>query len=154
MLDKMYPFYAAALAIVLAQVLKPVIHWLITREWKNDLFLAAGSMPSSHVSGVSSLCLAVGILDGFRSTLFAVTLTFSIIIAFDAANVRYYAGQNIQLTKKLIDDLTELGQLKPTDPIYQKKMKEVLGHTYFEVLGGIITGLSTSYLYYLFFVRR
>ena len=73
--------------------------------------------------------------------------------AKDAANVRYYAGQNIQLTKKLIDDLTELGQLKPTDPIYQKKMKEVLGHTYFEVLGGIITGLSTSFLYYLFFVR-
>ena len=154
MLDKMYPFYAAAIATILAQFLKPFVHFRITREWDSSLFFAAGSMPSSHVSRVSSLCLAVGILDGFRSTLFAVTLTFSCIIAYDAANVRYYTGQNIQLTKKLIDDLTELGQLKPTDPIYQKKMKEVLGHTYFEVLGGAITGLGTSYLYYLFFVGR
>ena len=111
-------------------------------------------MPSSHASLISALCLSVGYVDGFSSTLFAVTLAISVIIAYDAANVRYYAGQNIQLTKKLIDDLTELGQLEPTDPIYDKKMKEVLGHTYLEVLGGIITGLLTSFLYHYFLVGR
>ena len=111
-------------------------------------------MPSSHVALVSSLCLSVGFVDGFSSTLFAVTLALSLIITYDAANVRYYAGQNIQLTKKLIDDLTELGQLTPTDPIYYKKMKEVLGHTYLEVLGGAITGIVTSYLYHYFIFKR
>ena len=154
MLDRMYPFYAAAFACIMAQLLKPFIRLAIDHEWHPELFLASGSMPSSHVALVSSLCLSVGFIDGFSSTLFAVTLALSLIITYDAANVRYYAGQNIQLTKKLIDDLTELGQLNPTDPIYYKKMKEVLGHTYLEVLGGAITGVVTSYLYHYFIFKR
>ena len=154
MLDRMYPFYSAIIACALAQILKPFIYLWLNREWDPKLFFAAGKMPSSHVALVSSLCMSVGLVDGFSSTLFAVTLTFSLVIAFDAANVRYYAGQNISLTKKLIDDLAELGQLELNDPIYHKKMKEVLGHTYFEVLGGAITGVLTSYLYYLLFVGR
>jgi len=154
MLDKMYPFYSAALACIVAQLIKPFLRLRLTHEWHPELFISSGSMPSSHASLISALCLSVGYVDGFSSTLFAVTLAISVIIAYDAANVRYYAGQNIQLTKKLIDDLTELGQLEPTDPIYGKKMKEVLGHTYLEVIGGIITGLTTSFLYHYFLVGR
>ncbi len=154
MLDKMFPFYAAIIACVLAQILKPFCYWIIHRQWRSELFIAAGGMPSSHSALVSSLSLAVGLVEKFSSTIFAVTLAFSLIVTFDACNVRYYSGQNISLTKKLIEDLTELGNLKPTDPIYSKKMKEVLGHTYLEVLGGIILGLLTSYVYYLMFVGR
>ena len=154
MLDKMYPFYAAIIAMVLAQALKPLTHYLINREWDPVQLVASGGMPSSHTALVSSLALSVGLVEKFSSTIFAVTLAFSLIIIFDACNVRYYAGQNITLTKKLIDDLTELGYLKPEDPIYNKKMKEVLGHTYLQAFGGIILGLLTSYLYYLAFVGR
>ena len=152
MLDRMYPFYAGILACVIAQLLKPVCSYLITGEWHPGLAFASGRMPSSHSALVSSLCLSVGLVEKFSSTLFAVTLAFSLIICFDAANVRYYAGQNISLTRKLIDDLTALGQLKVNDPIYQKKLKDVLGHTYLEVLAGIILGLLVSYIYYLSFV--
>jgi len=154
MLDKMYPFYVALIACVMAQLLKPICHWFIHKEWDISHMFEAGGMPSSHVSAVSALCIAVGFLEKFSSTIFAVTLTFSLVIAFDAANVRYYAGQNIKLTKQLIDDLSELGQLKPTDPIYNKKMKDVLGHTYIEVLGGMILGVAVSLLYYVLFVGR
>ena len=152
MLDKMFPFYAAVIACVLAQILKPFCYWFIHHEWHTEMFIAAGGMPSSHSSLLSSLALAVGLVEKFSSTIFAVTLAFSLIVTFDACNVRYYSGQNISLTKKLIEDLTELGNLKPTDPIYSVKMKEVLGHTYLEVLAGIILGLATSYIYYLIFV--
>ena len=154
MLDRMFPFYAAILACVIAQVLKPFLYYLINRKWEFIRIFSSGGMPSSHVALVSSLCLAVGLVEKFSSTIFAVTLAISLIIAFDAANVRYYSGQNIALTKKLIDDLVELGNLKAEDPIYHKKMKEVLGHTYIEVIGGAITGLITCYLYYLAFVGR
>ena len=109
----MYPFYSAALACIMAQLIKPFLRLRLTHEWHPELFISSGSMPSSHASLISALCLSVGYVDGFSSTLFAVTLAISVIIAYDAANVRYYAGQNIQLTKKLIDDLTELGQLEP-----------------------------------------
>ena len=152
MLDKMYPFYAAILAMAIAQGLKPLTYYLINKEWDPVQIFASGGMPSSHTALVSSLALAVGLVEKFSSTIFAVTLAFSLIIIFDACNVRYYAGQNIALTKKLIDDLNELGYLKTDDPIYHKKMKEVLGHTYLQAFGGIIVGLLTSYIYYLTFV--
>jgi len=152
MLDKMFPFYVAAIATVIAHILKPITHYMIHKEWDISYMFEAGGMPSSHVAAVSALCVAVGLVEKFSSTIFAVTLTFSIVIAFDAANVRYYAGQNIKLTKKLIEDLNELGQLKTTDPIYNQKMKEVLGHTYFEVFAGLILGVSVSLIYYLLFV--
>ena len=108
-------------------------------------------MPSSHSSLVTALTLAVGLTEGFDSTLFYISLCFSCIICFDAANVRYYASQNISLTKKLIDDLKELHDLDLPfeDPIYQKKMKDVLGHTYFEVLGGIILGVLVVFVCYI-----
>lgn len=153
MLDRMYPFYAALIACVLAQLLKPVCYWIWHRRWHTYLFFAAGGMPSSHVALVAALSLSTGLVERFSSTIFAVTLGFSCIVAFDAANVRYYAGQNIRLTKHLLEDLIEQGDIDPnSDPIYTKKMKEVLGHTYLEVLGGAIVGCLTSYIYYLIVV--
>ena len=65
-------------------------------------------------------------------------------------NVRYYAGQNIQITQQLIKDISELSQIKLDDPIYFTKMKDVLGHKGFEVLGGIILGLIVAGVLFLF----
>ena len=72
------------------------------------------------------------------------------IICYDAANVRYYAGQNIKITRQLIEDIQELTKTKLTDPIYLTKIKNVLGHTWVEVIGGVIHGLVIAgILFYL-----
>ncbi len=132
------------LSCVLVQISKPFIHFWFSKEWKFSLVFASGGMPSSHSSTVTALCYAVGYVEGTQSSLFAICLIMAIIVCFDAANVRYYAGKNIDLTQKLINDLKELSLLSFKDPIYEKKMKAVLGHTYFEVAGGIISGLIIS----------
>ena len=59
-------------------------------------------------------------------------------------NVRYFAGENIRITKKLINDLANLVPLKITDTDYQIKLKEVLGHTEIEVVSGYILGLLVA----------
>ncbi len=153
MYNKMYPFIAGIAAMFLAQLLKPFCYYLFHREWRWRLFFASGGMPSSHAALVSSVTLAVGLVDHFYSTIFAVTLTMCVIVCFDAANVRYYAGENIALTRKLVSDIQELTTLKLNDPIYSKKMKEVLGHTYMEVAAGIILGLATAYLMFLLRIK-
>ncbi|MGN1398704.1 MAG: divergent PAP2 family protein [Erysipelotrichaceae bacterium] len=142
---------SAISACLAAQILKPIWYYCLHQKWDFSLIGASGGMPSSHSSLVTSLTLAVGLSEGFNSSLFYISLFFSCIICFDAANVRYYAGQNISLTKKLIDDLKELHDLELPfkDPIYQKKMKEVLGHTYIEVLGGIILGVLVVFVCYI-----
>lgn len=144
---------AAVSSFLLAQILKPIWYYCLHKEWHWDLIGSSGGMPSSHSSLVTALTLAVGIVEGFNSSAFYISLCFSCIICFDAANVRYYAGQNISLTRKLIKDLQELHDLRLPfdDPIYQKKMKEVLGHTYFEVLGGIIVAIVTVAVCYLLY---
>lgn len=150
MFSNWYTLTASLLAIVLAQALKPIISFLLTQEWEPKLVLSSGGFPSSHSAGVSACALAVGLKDNFQSDLFAVTLVFALVIAYDAMNVRYYAGQNIQITRQLIKDISELSQIKLDDPIYFTKMKSVLGHKGTEVFGGIILGLATAPLLYLF----
>lgn len=57
------------------------------------------------------------------------------------ANVRYYAGQNIKITKQLIQDIEVLTQTTLENPIYRQKIKEVLGHKWVEVVGDFYSDL-------------
>lgn len=144
MLGNLYPFWAAISANFLAQGLKPVIRYYRTKEWVPHLLFESGGFPSSHTSLVSALCLAVGIQENFSSTIFAVTLVFGVIVAYDAANVRYYAGRNIQITQQLIRDIQTLTSIQLDDPVYLLKVKEVLGHQWTEVVGGVFVGLVVA----------
>lgn len=148
MLGNLYPFWAALVANQIAQGLKPVIRYYRTHEWTPHLCLESGGFPSSHTALVASLCLSVGIQENFSSTIFAVVLVFGMIVAYDAANVRYYAGRNIQITQQLIRDIQALSTIKLDDPVYLIKVKEVLGHQWTEVLGGIVVGLMVAGLMY------
>ena len=96
---------------------------------------------SSHTAGVAALCVSVGLQESFNSTVFAVTLALGLIVAYDAANVRYYAGKNIKLTKQIIKDLREENEIILDEPIYEEPIKEVLGHKWSEVIGGAILGI-------------
>lgn len=77
----------------------------------------------------------------FDSAIFAVTTIFSFIVMYDACHVRYYSGKNIELTQQLVKDLREMTGLRFDDPIYQEKLKNVLGHKFVEVIGGFVVGL-------------
>jgi len=45
-------------------------------------------MPSAHSAFVSALCTAVGLTEGFNSTIFFVSIGFSAIIVHDAIHIR------------------------------------------------------------------
>ena len=79
--------------------------------------------------------------EGFDSAIFAVTCIFSFIVMYDACHVRYYSGKNIELTQQLVKDLHKMTGLRFDDPIYQEKLKNVLGHKFIEVIGGFVVGL-------------
>lgn len=143
-MSSIYPLLAALLANVFAQVLKPVVLYLRTQKLDVHQCIACGGFPSSHSSTVTALTVAIGMSEGFDSTLFTITCVFSFIVIYDATNVRYYAGKNIQLTKQLISDLETLKGLKFSDPIYHEKIKSVLGHKFIEVLGGILLGILVA----------
>ncbi len=148
MLGNMYPFWAAITANLVAQLLKPLVYYHNTKEWVPHLAVESGGFPSSHTATVVSLALAVGIQERFSSTVFAVAAMFALVVIYDAANVRYYAGQNIRITQQLIRDIQILTEAKLDDPIYMTRVKEVLGHKWMEVIAGVGIGLLIAALTY------
>ena len=136
------PLVTALLSNILAQVLKTVVYYYRTGKWDFHWVLASGGFPSSHSSTVTALSLSIGIQEGFDSAIFAVTTIFSFIVMYDACHVRYYSGKNIELTQQLVKDLREMTGLHFDDPIYQEKLKNVLGHKFVEVIGGFVVGLA------------
>lgn len=150
MFTNMYIFWSALLAAILAQLLKPVIYYFfIEKKWDWLLIKASGGFPSSHSAMVSALALSVGLQEGFTSTFFAITLTFACIVVYDAANVRFYSGQNAKITQQLVKDLKEEHPNDFTDPIYSIKLKLVLGHKWAEVFGGVIFGLIIALIFHM-----
>lgn len=140
MFDSMYPFWSFVFSVLIAQLAKPFWALACGHKFNLRLITSSGGMPSSHTAGVAALCLSVGIQESFNSTIFAVTLALGLIVAYDAANVRYYAGKNIQLTKQIIEDLKADNDIVLDEPIYEEPIKEVLGHKWSEVIGGAILG--------------
>jgi len=149
-LNSMQPFWALVIAVASAQFVKPFFYYLKNKKFDWIIVIASGGYPSSHTAGVVALATAVGLSESVNSTIFAVTLAFSIVVAYDAANVRYYAGQNIKITQQLIKDIQTLTNSKFDDPIYLTKVKEVLGHKWFEVIGGALHGLLVALVIYYF----
>lgn len=151
-MDSLYPISAALLANIMAQVLKPLFLYFRTRNFDVTQTIASGGFPSSHSSTVVALSVSIGLQQGFESPFFAIAVVFSIIVIYDAVNVRYYAGKNIQLTKQLISDLEDMSKLSFSDPIYHEKIKSVLGHKFIEAIGGVILGICVAAILYPFFV--
>ena len=125
-MENIYPITAAILANLLAQVLKPYFLYRKTKRFDIHQTIASGGFPSSHSSTVTALSTAIALQQGIESTYFAISLIFSIIVIYDAVNVRYYAGKNIQLTKQLVSDLEKINQTTFDNPIYHEKIKTVL----------------------------
>lgn len=148
-----YPLISALVANMMAQLLKPLFHYIRTGEKKWSLMIESGGFPSSHTSMVVGLTISLAIQNGFDSTAFFISAVFSLIIIYDAANVRYYAGQNIIVTKQLIKDIEMLTQHKLRDPIYLMKLKSVLGHKWVELLGGFVLGILIPWTIYFIWLR-
>ena len=126
----------------MVQGYKGVRHYTRTRHWNLRRFVETGGMPSSHAASVAALSTAVGMEEGFRSTLFAVTLFFSLIVMYDAAGLRRAAGRQAAVLNRLIDE-----HFKHPEEGAQKLM-ELLGHTPFEVLVGALLGSVSALLWY------
>ena len=146
MIETYFVLICAIIGNLTAQLIKPFANYIVTGKWNVGLFVSAGNFPSAHSATVFALTTAVALKEGLDSTYFAIALSVAVLIAYDAMNVRYYAGQNIQVTKQLVLDLQSLSPFNFKSPIYLDKMKDVLGHKKFEVASGAILGILIPFV--------
>lgn len=124
------------LAWFIAQLIKVILTLIIDKRIDFRRFVGSGGFPSSHASFVTSLATAVGLIDGFGSTEFAISVVFALVVMYDAAGVRRAAGQQARILNKIVEEW-EHKDLTKTD----KRLKELLGHTPKEVFAGAILGI-------------
>jgi uncharacterized protein len=134
-------------AWAIAQLIKPPMEFLETRRWSWGLWFSSGGMPSSHSALVCSAMLSIGFFHGFETPLFALSVAVTMIVVYDAAGVRREAGRHAERINILIEELFS-GQ-----PISEKQLKEVIGHTPVEVIAGVLLGFATALVSYFLTLR-
>jgi len=141
MLEAGQPFgpllWSSLLSMALAQFLKPWLDLVFRRPWRWQRAFETGGMPSSHTSLVTTLTLGVGAIEGTGTTVFAVTLVFSLYFVFEATGLRQEVGHQARILNEMIDELLAHHAVR-TD---QARLRELVGHTWAEVLGGGVVGV-------------
>ena len=140
-MDSFYILLAFTLGWFIAQSAKIIIA-LIVKKGKVgfseliELVMKSGGMPSSHTACFTAASLTIGFRIGFDSALFALAVAMTVIIVYDATNVRYAVGQQGKLLNKIVS-MSESQTAKP--------IKIVEGHTVPQAIVGFMVGVLVAF---------
>ena len=76
-------FLTAAFGWLVAQILKTLIHLIVSKKFVAERLVGSGGMPSSHSATVCALVTAVCYEYGAGSFEFAISLILAIIVMYD-----------------------------------------------------------------------
>ncbi len=99
-----------------------------------------GGFPSTHTSTVSATAFLIALGEGWLSPAFGLAITFLFIVVIDATGLRIAVGKQAGVLNTLIQHDKDHEQLR-----------ERMGHTLLEIIGGVAVGFLTALaLYYSF----
>ena len=133
-------FISAFFAGGLAQLIKFTIAAFRLRRFDFPLLWSAGGMPSAHSALVTALAVSVGLTEGFDSHEAMIAVGFGTIVLADAATLRRAAGDHAVLLNRLVE------RLGGAEDFGVKRLRERLGHTRREVVGGVFFGMAVAYV--------
>lgn len=128
----------AAVAWLLAQVSKLLTNLMRDRRLNLRYLVSSGGMPSSHTAVVSALAARVGAEQGTGSAIFALALVFAAVVMYDAAGVRRAVSAQARILNRILEEAIEYQRFN------EKRLRELLGHTPFEVFVGALLGIATA----------
>jgi acid phosphatase family membrane protein YuiD len=143
--DRIPPIFIVLLVGVIIQFVKIVIDSIVEKRiCLNHIFISWG-FPSFHTWVASSVTVLALLADWVRSTTFAIALTFSMLFAYDAMNVRYQTWKHAEYLNAIRRDLQENFLMTEQR---KSKLKERLWHTPLEVIGWFIFGVVLTFVFY------
>jgi acid phosphatase family membrane protein YuiD len=108
--------------------------------------MSYSGMPSGHSALVISLLTIIGLIEGFNSSDFAISMVIAIVVIRDALGLRIYLGQHGKILNLLVKDLKDDKYLDDEYP----HLLEKIGHTPAQVLVGALIGFLVSFLGFYF----
>lgn len=166
MISYNYVLISALVSWAVAQLAKVCIIFITQRKIELDRLIGSGGMPSAHSATVCSLAIAVSRIEGVGSTDFAIAVVLAAVVMYDAMGVRKSSGEQAKVLNKIVEllDMPELNQkeIKKKINMFSRiserfedeededkdisRLKEKLGHTPLEVLGGALLGIVIAVL--------
>lgn len=123
---------------ILNQAIKLFLFYVTEKKLDLGRFFGAGGMPSTHSALSMSVAISIGYLEGWGSSLFALSFMTAIIVMTDAAGVRRATGEQAKVLNRIILEFFEEIKIK------HERLKELIGHTPFEVIVGAIIGFTIA----------
>ena len=135
------------ISFVLAQLAKTIIVWVTKGRFVSERLIGAGGMPSAHSALVCSVTVAIARVEGIKSSLFALSIFLAFIIMYDAMGVRRAAGEQAKAINKIVFHFNQ--RTPDEEDMEEPELKEYIGHTPLEVLGGALFGILVSMIYFI-----
>ena len=132
----------SVIAWIFAQCVKVILGIIREKRFDFKWLITTGGFPSSHASGVGALATSCGLNFGFSSPIFALACIFAFVTMFDAQSVRRATGKQAKILNKILEDVYWQKKMK------QERLKELIGHTPFEVISGAIMGILIAIALY------
>jgi acid phosphatase family membrane protein YuiD len=105
--------------------------------------LQSGGMPSSHTAAAASMTLVSGFSEGFTSSVFALGLVLTAVVAHDAVRVRGAINTIIKTLKVLAP---------PELLTAQGKLPDTVGHSVGEVAAGFVLSVPVALVCRMFLI--
>jgi len=128
---------AGAVAWLVSQLSKAIIHLIITKRFQWDRLFGDGGMPSSHSATVTAVAVMTGLRCGWDSPIFAIAAILAVIVMHDAMGVRQETGKQAKVINSMVELINSFGRGELTP---EETLKEFVGHTRRQVVVGAVLG--------------
>lgn len=107
---------------------------------------AYGGMPSAHTAFTTSMATLAGLVAGFNSVPFMITVVMALLIIRDALGLRMHLSEHSKVLNRMIKDANGVDDTK------YPFLGERLGHTLPEVIVGAIIGIGLTVVLWFIFI--
>ncbi|MDP2859800.1 MAG: divergent PAP2 family protein [Bacillota bacterium] len=128
------------LAWLCAQVLKVAFSFRKDSGFDFELLVGPGGMPSAHSALVTALATIAGLVHGWDSDAFAISFVLAMLTMYDAAGIRRSAGRQARILNQIMHEWHASKTFRDV------RLRELLGHSPFEVFAGALLGIVTAIL--------
>lgn len=127
----------------LAQTIKMITALFRGEGFDLSYLVSSGGMPSAHSAMVSALAISVGIIHGYGSAFFGISVIFAVIVIYDSAGVRQSVSQQSVVLNRIVREL----RLRQSRAIIGAELRELVGHSPFQVIVGVLLGIAVAWLW-------
>jgi acid phosphatase family membrane protein YuiD len=150
---KRNPIFILVIVWFTIQILKVIIDSIKIKEFSFTSIFAAGWFPSFHSWLATSVTTMVRLSEWLNTVLFAVSFAFSLLVAYDAMNIRFESGKQAKCINEIRSSLSAalLWSLNREERL---PLKERLWHTPIEVAWWIIISFILTFVLYYYLILK